>query len=274
MFAILYWGIVTSLKTKLDLRYNFVGLPDIWYKPWTWEWKNYITAFKSLYVPIKTADGTANVYLLRLIVNSLIYCVSCAVVGQIVPCCTAYATSRFKDFRLSKILVSIVYITMVIPIFGTLPSQLQIAKDLGLYGSLWGHLIRTAGYSGVSFLVYRAAFLKVPQDFREAAQIDGAGEFFIMFVIMIPLVIGTFFTFALLSFVGCWGDYMTPLIWIPNMPTLAYGLYKFSTSTTNTINNIPSRITGCVIALIPVLVIFSVASSKFTMNLTMGGVKE
>ena len=274
MLVIVYWGFSTSLKDKMGLRYNLMGLPDTWYKPWTWKWKNYVLAFEEIKVPIAVAGGTKNVTLFELLRNSILYCVTISFIGPLIPCITAYATAQFKDFKFNKVLIGIVLTTLVLPIYGNLAANLQLNKALGLYDSLLGVIVRGAGFTGVSFLVFRALFLSIPRSYSEAAIVDGAGNMRIMVSIMLPQAVGTYFTYVLLGFVGNWGDYTTPLIWLPSMPTLAYGLYKFSSSTENSINNIPLRVTACMITMLPVLIIYAVSNNLFSMNLSFGGVKE
>lgn len=268
MGFIIYWGLTTSLKTKMELRNNLIGIPT------SWQFSNYITAFKELYVPIATTQGIAKVYFPKLLVNSLIISVSSSLIGPVVPMIAAYACAYFKRFKFNAVMLNIVLGTMIIPIYGNLASSLALNKALGLYDNIWGVWIRRMGFTGIGFFVFRAIFLAIPSSYSEAAKLDGAGNFTIMLKIMIPQALGTYFTYVLLGFVGTWGDYTTPLVWIPSMPTLAYGLYRFSSSTNNSINNIPLRVTGCMITMIPVLVIYAFASNKVNMNLSIGGTKE
>ena len=117
-------------------------------------------------------------------------------------------------------------------------------------------------------------FRGIPKDFADAAYIDGASEWQVLFRIMMPMARNTLFTVILLNFIGYWNDYQTPLLYIPSYPTMAYGLYLFSNDTTNALSTVPMKITGCMIMMLPILVLFLFFHKRLIGNLSMGGLKE
>ena len=125
------------------------------------------------------------------------------------------------------------------------------------------------------FLVFYETLRAFPKDFAEAAYIDGAGNFTVMIKIMAPLSATTYFTIALLLFVQFWNDYTTPMLYMPNVPTLAYGLYYFvDLSRINEVNSQPMRLAACIMMVIPTLALFLAFHNKLLSNVTIGGVKE
>ena len=135
-------------------------------------------------------------------------------------------------------------------------------------------MLQKMSFTGTYFLVYFAMVKGVDKSFSEAAYIDGAGEFTVLFIIYFPLLINTYFTVVLLLFVGFWNDYNTPMLYIPSYPTLSYSVKWLQT------NADPARFANtnlkmCValIVVIPILTLFIIFRDKLTGNLTVGGVK-
>ena len=206
---------------------------------------------------------------------TLVYAVACSFVNIAVTCLVAYITARF-DFKICRIIDGVVVVAMILPIVGSMPSELRIMRALGLYDSLWGMMIMKANFvGGTTFLIFNVAFKGFPKDFEEAAWIDGASNFTVMMTIMMPMIKATFSTMWLLSFIGFWNDYQTPLLYFPSKPTLSYGLYRFTTDTTSVAGtSTPLALATCFLLLIPILVVFLFTSEKLIGNVSMGGLKE
>ena len=163
---------------------------------------------------------------------------------------------------------------MILPIIGSAPAEIDLFRNLGLYDSIIGNWIQKFHFLGMYFLVFTAAFEVIPKDFAEAAYMDGASEFKLFTKIMFPIVSTVFTTVLLINFIGLWNDYQTPMLYLPTHPTLAYGVFDLSRTTINELNNVPARMAGCVILLVPILIIFIDFRKKIMGNLTLGGVKE
>ncbi|MGN1077294.1 MAG: ABC transporter permease subunit, partial [Candidatus Gallimonas sp.] len=125
------------------------------------------------------------------------------------------------------------------------------------------------------FLVFYAQLRAFPKDYSEAAYIDGAGNFTVMMRIIFPLVRGTFFTVTLLLFINSWNDYTTPMLYMPNVPTLSYGLYYYTFVLKNSsTQSFPMRMAGCIVMMLPILAVFLVFHKRLIGNVSMGGIKE
>ena len=131
-----------------------------------------------------------------------------------------------------------------------------------------------AHYLGMYFLVMHATLKAYPKDFDEAAQIDGASNLAVMFKIMFPLSITTFCTILLLMFIQHWNNYSSPMLFMPNIPTLAYALRLFDTTTDPELTNTPAKLAACLIAAIPTLTLFLIFHDRLLNNVSIGGVKE
>lgn len=262
-----FWGFITSLKTNFDFRHNLFGLPKG--KFWEWEWNNYVVAFSE----IKVGVDTEYVYLSGLLINSFFYAVLGAFVGVYCTWSVSYVIAKFK-YKFSGILYRVVMIFMIIPIVGGLPSSLRIYRDiLGLYDNWWHVLFKSLGIGGSSLMLFYAYFLGVGDVYAEAAKIDGASNLTIMLKIMFPLTSQMFFILFINAFIPRWNDYMTCVIWLPSIPTLAFAIYKFKDATDNVANWPPMQITACVMLMMPLLILF-ISFKKYLMgNIRIGGVK-
>ena len=261
------WAFISSVKTRRDFSVEPFNLPN------TWEWKNYKVAFFHFFVEYRNDEGTLiKTYMDQMMVNSFLYAGTCAFISTFVACIMAYMTSKYT-YKFSKILYTVVIICMIIPIVGSLPSELQMAKNLGLFGHLYGMWAMKATFLGMYFLVFYAIFKQIPWDYAESAFVDGASHYRVMFQIMLPMAKTTFLTVFLLYFIQYWNDYQTPLIFMPHFPTASYGMFVYQNSYVNEINSIPMQLAGSMIVTLPILAIFLLFKNRLMGNLTMGGLK-
>ena len=264
---LLFWGLSISLRTYEDIYESKIGLPKGW--PWEWEWRNYSAAFSDIGVRIPKQHRNAQ--LGELFYNTIIYSVSGALFSAFVPCVAAYVCAKF-DYKFSRFIYALVVFTMALPIVGALPSQMQVMDTLRLHDTIHGVVIMQSGFAGMYFLVYYGVFKAYPQGYIEAAEIDGASDLKIFLKIVLPMVKTTFFTIALLRFIGLWNDYQTIMIFMPTYPTAAIGMYQFNFLGQNA--SLSSKISGSMLLILPIIVLFFVFHDKLMGNLTMGGMKE
>ena len=168
----------------------------------------------------------------------------------------------------------IVIVTMSLPIIGALPSEIMVAKMLRLYDTFWGQWIMKAHFLGLPYLIFYNTFKGMSQELSEAAKIDGASNLTIYLKILFPLAGSTFLTFFIMSLIGFWNDYSVPLYFMPSKPTVALALLDFSNTTELGLNTIPMRMTGAVLVLIPILIVFLIFNKRLMGNATIGGIKE
>ena len=206
-----------------------------------------------------------------ILLNSLLYAIGCAFFKTLVPCLTAYSCARF-NFKSSKIVYTIVLIAMIIPIVGSLPSELQMAYALNFYNRIWGLWIMSANMLGMYFFVMYSAFKAMPMGYSEAAKIDGANNFQILMTIAMPLIKNLFFTVFLINFVEFWNNYQSPQVYLPSHPTLGYTLF-FQMKSNGNFSETPQLIALAIIVFSPVLLLFLIFQEKLMGNLTLGGLK-
>ena len=268
MLALMLWGFLTSMKGLNDFYLHKFGLPE------QWTFSNYkeVLAKFSLKVTINGQQGLVNIW--GQIGNTLLYAVGCSLSTAIACCIVSYLSAKF-DFVLSKIVYTIVLVAMVVPIIGSTPAYLAFMKKTQLYDTWIGVYLSNFSFLGMYFLVFHGIFSGISPEYSEAATIDGANEYQIFFKIMIPLIMPTFYTIFLIYFINFWNDYTTALLYMPDHPTLAYGVYYLSMlSSEPEMSFIPRKMAACVILALPLTILFVAFRNKIMGNVTMGGVKE
>lgn len=268
LIGLLLWGVLTSFKGKIEFKHNPYGFPEKWEL-------NIVKVMNNFKLNLEDSRGvTRDVGLPMMFLYSVLYALGCSLAFTLVQAVTAYAASRF-NFMFSKVLYGIVIVTMIVPLVGTLPSELELCVKLGLYNKIYGLWIMRANFLGIYFLIFYNLFRGLPMSFTEAAKIDGASNLMIMTKIIFPLSLNTIGTVLLINFITFWNDYQTPLLYMPGYPTVSYGLYSITIAGTSTaeLQNTPCRLATAVIVIIPILAIFFVFQKRLLGNLTVGGVK-
>ena len=276
LLVLIIWGFFTSVKADLGstnlFRFNKVGLPEGW--PWHWEWKNYAVIKDYVYVDVIKEGTRYRIKMLAMTMNSILYAVGGALVAVTVPTFVAYAASK-TSYKFNAVLDVICLTCMAIPIVGNQPSNIQVLKELNLYDTMIGFYIQKAHFLTSYYLILKASFRSVPKAISEAAQIEGAGNYTVMFRIVFPMISKIFTTLCLIEFITLWNDYTYPLLYLNSYPTLAYGIfYLVFQNGENRIRTTPMRMAGSFILFTPILIVFLIFKDKLMQNLSMGGVKE
>ena len=218
------------------------------------------------------ADGDT---LISMAVNTILYSAGCALFKVVVTCVGAYLCARY-DKWFSRLVYSVVIVTMIIPIVGSQAAEIQMAKELRLYNEIWGMWLMRSNFLGMYFLVFHSVFKSMPNGYYEAAKIDGADDWKIMCDIAFPLVKNTFLSIFLIIFIEYWNDYLIPNLYLPDYKTLSLALYQQSRGQelkVRSLQYVPYVMTTVLLVTIPVIVVFSIFSERLMGNLSVGGLK-
>ena len=266
MVYVLLFGLINSLKDATDFEWlNPFGFP---HKEFGWKFDNYSKVLKEFKVSSMSMGGE-EVGFMGMFVNSLLYAVFMSLFSMATQIMVAYAIAKY-DFKLKPLLYGVAVIVMLLPIIGSLASEVQMADTFNFRNNLLGICLMKCKYAGLYFLVFYATFRSVSWTYAEAAQIDGAGHLKIFIEIMLPLIKSTVFAVFILLFIEFWNDYYTPMIFLPQSPTMSYGLFVFQTD--NRASQ-PIQLAACLLTCLPILVLFVVFKNKIMGNVTMGGLK-
>lgn len=255
------WTFYNSFKTDSEFVNNMMSLPT------TWIGQNYKEAYQYI-----SYNGVSFV---GMFINSIWFAGLSAFLMTFMHTVTGYIFAKYS-FPGKKISFKIILFSIALPIVGSLPSLYRIIYALNIQESPLILIMYLSGFGG-NFLVMYAFFQNISNTYIEAAEIDGASRFRVFFKIMLPLAIGPFLSLFVLSFIGQWNNYETPILFLDTMPTLSSGLYQFKEKITFPDEGITNPRTvffaGILLASIPVLILVSIFGDKMMKNVNMGGIK-
>jgi putative aldouronate transport system permease protein len=194
----------------------------------------------------------------------------------------AYPLS-LKRFKLRRPILLLVLGTALFN-GGLVPTYLLV-RSLGLYGTYWSLMIPGL-VTAFNLLIMKAFFQNLPDEILDAARIDGASEFQILWRIVLPLSKPILATVALFYAVEHWNSFFTAILYIPdaNMQPLQVVLRSILTSfgtsefTDQSLRNLPRpealQMAAVVLATIPILVVYPFLQRYFTAGVLLGSVKE
>lgn len=236
MIAPLFWMISTALKSMEEIyRGDFNFIPE------EIRFSNFIDIFKI--VPF-------DMYF----INTLVITVIVVLANVFVNAFIAYGFSKI-NFKGRNILFMLVLSTMMLPGFITLIPQYVIFAKLGLVNTYYPLIIPSLFGSAFNIFLLRQFFKGVPDNFIEAAKLEGANHFQIFYKIALPMVKPALFTVAIFSFNGVWNDFLGPLLYLndESLYTLQLGLQVFQEQSTTQWNYL---MVGSLIVLAPVIILF------------------
>ena len=175
------------------------------------------------------------------------------------------------NFKFKKTLFFIVIISLIIPQEMILIPNYLILLNLKLTDSLFG-LILPSLVSGFSIFMMRQAFLSIPQEFMDAAIVDGCNLFKVYWKVYLPMTKPTLISLGLLIFISTWGDFLFPLIILRSQEnyTLQVGL---SYMTGTFVDNFRLIAAGSLLAMLPSVLLTIFLSRYFERGIFEGGIK-
>ena len=253
------WLLMNSFKTQTEFINNFGGFP----RAPTFE--NFIEAFSF------SSAETNGFTVVQMLGMSVLVSVSGTLAAVFTSSCAAYVVAKY-DFPGRKIIFGVVIFTMIIPIVGSLPSQIALMKAMHLDQKVIGLVFLYSGAFGMNFMLLYAFFKNLSWSYVEAAKIDGASDFRIFWSIIIPMAKGPMTAIAIITLIGQWSDYMTPMIYLSTKPTLSVGL-KLLSDTMMIDGNYTILFATIVISILPVVIGFIAFNKTIMENTAVGGLK-
>lgn len=203
--------------------------------------------------------------------NSVIVSLFVLVLQYLIIVPAAYSFARHEYFG-KKIFFGIVLLGLMIPQQITfLPIYFMFSKMKLLKTFIPLILPFISNPFGVFML--RQYFMQIPQEVIEAARLDDAGNLKIMFKVMMPMAKPALITIGLLSFISTWNSYFWPLIMTSseNFRTLPVGIAALKSSETLQMWHI--IMAGNVVLVIPILLVYILASKKIRNSFVYSGIK-
>ncbi len=245
-----YWMVVTSLRPA-----NEIFETSLW--PTTLSLENYRYALDS--IPI-----------LRMLANTLVVSVVVTVIQLGTGLLAAYAFARWR-FPFDKLIYAAVALTWLVPFqVVMIPNYLLIAQ-MGLLDSV-AALVLPNITSALAILLLAQAMRSFPKEVVEAARMDGARSWRILWEVMTPNLRGTIASLAILIFISTWNEYFWPLLLsrTAENSVIQIGIQMFMTSEGNQWGPLMAAST---MASLPVLVIYVVLQRQVIQSFMKSGIR-
>ena len=248
--------VVFILLTSLMTNQQALS-PDLW--PKTFEWGNY-------------ADVFHKSPLLRWTVNTMIYAglATLGVVVSSIP--VAYALSRMRWKGRDAVFLVVLVALILPPQVAVVPLYVMWAK-LDLVGTLWPLIIPVWFGDAFAIFLLRQFFLTIPEEYLDAARVDGCGEFRILTTVVVRLAKPAIAAVALFSVLYCFNDFFLPLLYVGENPdnwVVQIGLSQFRSLHQVQWNLVMA---ATILVMLPVIVLFFLAQRAFVEGVTLTGVK-
>jgi multiple sugar transport system permease protein len=205
----------------------------------------------------------------RWTVNSLLYSLVSVVCVLLFASMAGYAFAK-KKFPGREIMFWAFLATLMVPFQATLIPSYILVSRLDWVDSYWGLIVPTLANSQAVFLM-RQFISQLPDELFEAAEIDGAPEWRIFTMIVLPLIRPVLATLGIFVFLWHWNDFLWPLVigQSGTMQTLTVGLATLQTQAVP-INQIMA---GATITVVPSLLVFGLLQRYLTDSIAMSGLK-
>ncbi|MFD2613636.1 carbohydrate ABC transporter permease [Paenibacillus gansuensis] len=251
----LLWVFLTSLKERKELVRNG---PLAW--PQVWNWHNYEKAWTA---------GHFSVYFK----NSVFIAAATVIIVLLTVLLASYALSYLQFF--GKAFWSyLVMAGLLIPFDLIMIPMFFDLKLVGLLNTRWAVILPQIALS-IPFSVFlMRGFMKgMPDSLLEAARIDGAGEFRILFAVVTPIVKPAVISLLIFTLIGSWNNFMLPTIMISDdrLRTVPLGLNAFKTKFTT---DITLTSAGAMMIALPVIAVYLVFQRRLIDGLIIGAVKQ
>ncbi len=162
----------------------------------------------------------------QLMFNSFVMAVVIAVGKIAISVISAYAVVFFR-FPLRMFFFWMIFVTLMLPVEVRIIPTYKVVTDLGMIDTFAGLTVPLVA-SATATLIFRQFFLSVPDEFVEAAKIDGAGALRFFWSILLPLTRTTIAALFVILFIYGWNQYLWPLLITtsPRMETIVVGITK------------------------------------------------
>ena len=210
--------------------------------------------------------------LLRWIFNSILFAVLSTIAILATSSIAGYILAKFR-YRSLNVIFALVLATAIVPFeVYMIPLYFQ-AQSLGILNSIWGLLLGYLVMSFGIFLIRQNVIHSIPDELLEAARIDGAGELWIFFRIVLPLLRGALGALGVLAFFQAWTAFAWPMIVATNREayTIEVGLALFQTGFTVDLGRLSA---ASALVLIPSITLFVILRRNFVQGVASTGLKE
>ena len=206
--------------------------------------------------------------------NSLIYAGGGALLGTIVSAAAGYGLAKY-NFRGKKLVFNFLLIGVLIPgVILAIPQYLLLSQ-VGIAGTYWSVLLPCMISPFSIYLARIYASAVVPTELLEAGRLDGASEWRLFRSVAIQPMVPGLITIFLLQFVAIWNNFLLPYIMLSRQELfpLTVGFQSMMNQGTDQPNVYNLVIMGCLLAIIPLVLLFLFLQRYWRLDLVSGSLK-
>ena len=217
--------------------------------------------------------------------NTLFYVVAGTALNMSLTCLGAYALSRQNVMFKRPIMLLIIFTLFFNG--GLIPTFLLVGQTLHMADTVWALIVPTA-VNTINLIILKTAFESVPVSLEEAARIDGANDFTILFRVVLPLSLPALSVVVLFYAVAHWNSYFQALIFIQSRDLYPLQLVLREILITSNVESMTTSVSSAdtfeigqtikyatiVVATLPILLIYPFLQRYFVKGALLGAIKE
>jgi multiple sugar transport system permease protein len=229
------------------------------YWPTSWHPENYLEVFRKTSMP-------------RYLWNSVLYAGLGTMFTIMSSVPAAYALAKLRWPGRQAVFLVVICMMLLPPQITTVPLYSMWAS-YGLTGSLWPLILPTLFGDAFSIFLLRQFMLTIPNEYLDAARVDGCGEWRTLLQVVWPMARPGIAATAMFQFFYAWNDYYGPFLYTSENQdnwTISLGIASFHTLHAVAWNLITA---ATVLAIAPVVIVFFFAQKAFVQGVTLTGVK-
>jgi putative aldouronate transport system permease protein len=217
--------------------------------------------------------------------NTLLYVVGGTLLNMTLTCLGAYALSR-QNLLFKKPITLLIVFTLFFN-GGLIPTYLLVGQTLHMADTPWALIVPTA-VNTINLIILKTAFESVPVSLEEAARIDGANDFTILWRVVLPLSLPALAVVTLFYSVAHWNAYFQALIYLQSRDLYPLQLVLREILITSNVESMTTSVASgdtfeigqtikyatIVVATLPILVIYPFLQKYFVKGALLGALKE
>lgn len=227
-----------------------------------------------------------DIYFIKSLGISLFVTIAGVMINMFLSVTGAYVLSK-RQLIGRKVFMTMILFTMLFN--GGLVPTYMIIKDLGLINSIWSMILPTA-INTYYLIIMKNYFLNLPAGLIEAARLDGAGEWTILWKVAIPISKPFIATFALFYSVERWNEWYNALLYINKKDLAPLQIYlrdilvnlsgqlsaqaQQMLSATEKVSTSAVQMATIIITAVPIICVYPFLQKYFVNGVMVGGLKE
>jgi multiple sugar transport system permease protein/raffinose/stachyose/melibiose transport system permease protein len=247
------WVAVMSLRTTSEISADAYGWPS------PAHWGKYAAAWTTSHY------GTY-------FWNSTVIVLGAVAGLTVVGAMAAHALARYR-FRGNRVLYFVLFSAIIFPPQLTIISLFQVLVEYGLFNTRLGvALVYMAIQLPLTFYILEGFFARIPQDYFDAATLDGCSELGVFWRLTVPIGMPAIATTIILNLIELWNEFLYAVVLVTDddKRTLPLGIMRFLGDKMEDVGMIA---TGMMIAIVPIILVYAVLSERLIRGMTAGVVK-